>query len=63
MAKPPACLCPSPPAGDIIFLLYAIAKINRHIELLSKSQKPNIPKQSKERQITAVFVLAPGALN
>ena len=23
MAKPPACLCPSPPAGDIIFLLCA----------------------------------------
>ena len=50
-------------ASDIICLLYAIAKINRHIALLSKSHKLNIPKQSKEYQITAVFVLLPVTLS
>jgi len=50
-------------ASDIICLLYAIAKINGHIALLSKSHKLNIPKQNKEYQITAVFVLVPVTLS
>jgi len=61
-AAPHVCV-PANAVSDLIFLLYAIAKINRHIALLSKSQKLNIPKQNKEYQTRAIFVLTPAALN
>ena len=44
MAKPPDCLCPSPPAGDIIFLLCGTFKITYAVIQTDQKQTKKITK-------------------